>query len=313
MEEPSLETSRRIFAGAIAAALVLGGGGFLLGRATSPAEQAPVDDETAETVVPLPLPTWSGPLARPDLLALASLAADATAAGLAPDDELVQSDGRRLEIRLPFGCAGPTAPNANTGWTYDEANETLRVFVAPQRWTAEDWSLPTARADAIESIEGFWIARPWTSSEACPSRPPELDAASAEVEQAIADETSEEAEEAETAEAADERPPPPTLAIGQIYTTESPRSAPREGEAFRAVVRVAEEDLDTSQGFRLRISGRLTKAGGPAPAICRQASASRRPICLVTVAMDEVAIENPATGETLATWTLGQRASSGAD
>ena len=76
---------------------------------------------------------------------------------------------------------------------------------------------------------------------------------------------------------------------------------------------MAEDDLDTSQGFRLRISGRLTRAGGPAPAICRQTSAAQRPVCLVTVAMDEVAIENPATGETLATWTLGQRASSSAD
>lgn len=312
MEEPSLETSRRIFAGAIAAALVLGGAGFLLGRATSPeAGQTPSDDEPVETE-PLPIPALEGPLTRPDVLALAALAVDATAAGVAPGEELVQSDGRRFEIRLPFGCSGPTARDAEVGWTYDEASETLRLFVTPQRWTAQDWPFSETGAETIESIEGFWIDRPWTSSEACPAEPPVPDAAEAEGDEEASDRT-----EAESAAEEGEPPVPPpapaTLAVGQIYTAESPRSGTRQGEAFRAVVRVTEDELDTSQGFRLRIGGRLTRAGGPAPAICRQASPSQRPVCLVSVAMDEVAIENPATGETLATWTLGQRASSAAD
>lgn len=307
MEEPSLKTSRRILAGATLAAVALGGAGFLVGRATSPDGEA--TPAGAGASVPLPLPAWSGPLARPDMLALAALAADATAAGMAPDGDLVRSDGRRFELRLPFGCAGPAAPDADTGWTYNEANGTLRVFVTPQRWTADDWPLSAAQANSVESIEGFWIARPWTSSEACPATPPEPDAASAEAEEENADETGAD----DAAETARESPAPPTLAVGQVYTTESPRSGPRQGQAFRAVVRVTKGNLDTSQGFRLRISGRLASASGPAPAICRQASPSRRPVCLMTVSMDEVAIENPATGETLATWTLGQRASSSAD
>lgn len=309
MEEPSLTTSRRILAGATAAAVILGGAGFLVGRATSPGNETAQPAGT-ETSVPLPIPTWSGPLARPDVLALAALAADTTAAGMAPDDELVQSDGRRFEIRLPFGCTGAAAPDADSGWTYNEANGTLRVFVTPERWGSEDWPMPAARTDTVESIEGFWIERPWTSSEACPARPAEPEMANAETDQEVAGETEIE-DEPETTEAVSEPQALPTLAVGQIYTTESPRSGLREGQAFRAVVRVPAGDLDTSQGFRLRISGRLTRAGGPAPTICRQASPSRRPVCLVTVAMDEVSIENPATGETLATWTLGQRASSG--
>ena len=307
MEEPSLKTSRRILAGATLAAVALGGAGFLVGRATSPDGEA--TPAGAGASVPLPLPAWSGPLARPDMLALAALAADATAAGMAPDGDLVRSDGRRFELRLPFGCAGPAAPDADTGWMYNEANGTLRVFVTPQRWTADDWPLSAAQANSVESIEGFWIARPWTSSEACPATPPEPDAASAEAKEENADQTGAD----DAAETAREPPAPPTLAVGQVYTTESPRSGPRQGQAFRAVVRVTKGNLDTSQGFRLRISGRLASASGSAPAICRQASPSRRPVCLMTVSMDEVAIENPATGETLATWTLGQRASSSAD
>ena len=231
---------------------------------------------------------------------------------MAPDGELVRSDGRRFELRLPFGCSGAAAPDADTGWTYNEANGTLRVFVTPQRWTVQDWPLSAAQADAVESIEGFWIARPWTSSEACPAMPPQPEAASAETTEENADET-DSSEETEAAEAISEPSAPPTLAVGQVYTTESPRSGPRQGQAFRAVVRVAKGNVDTSQGFRLRISGRLASAGGSAPAICRQALPSQHPVCLVTVSMDEVAIENPATGETLATWTLGQRASSSAD
>src|SRR5690606_24736044 len=104
-------------------------------------------------------------------------------------------------------------------------------------------------------------------------------------------------------------PPRPvrTLAIGQVYTTESPRAGRRGGEPFEAVARMAAGELDVSQGFRLRISGRLAKAGGAAPVICRQANPASRPTCLLTVTLNEVAIENPATGVTLATWALAQR------
>jgi len=65
--------------------------------------------------------------------------------------------------------------------------------------------------------------------------------------------------------------------------------------------------LDTSRGFRLRISGRIARLPGTGAVRCHQPSgAEQRPICLVGVSIDEVAIDNPASGETLATWNIDQ-------
>lgn len=309
VDEPSLRTSRLALAGLIAAALVVGGAGFLIGRVTTPA--APAEEGVTDSSIPLPAPTWTGPLARPDLIALGALAADATAAGMDPDISLRQNEGRRFEIRLPFGCHGPASEDDPSGWIYDEASRTLRVFVTPEQWEAADWFPSSSAGTAIESVEGFWIERPWTSSEACPppvgpapmvpvSEDDNEDAATAAP--SPQDDTSETSEAAPAPSAA-----PPTLAIGQIYTAESPRSSRRNGEPFRAVVRLQPADLEVSQGFRLRISGRLTGAAGSVPAVCRQSTPMQPPVCLITAAVDEVSIENPVTGTTLATWTLAQR------
>lgn len=309
VEEPSLKTSRLAIAGFIAAALVLGGAGFLLGRSLGPASES-TTDAASETILPIPTPTWAGPLARADLIALGALAADAAAAGLLPDVQLQQNQGRRFEIRLPFGCTGPAAEDDTAGWTYDEGSSTLRVFVTPQQWSAEDWLSPDAGDGSIEAIEGFWIERPWTSSESCPPS-----GATAPATPAIDDDAPPPDPDGEAQDQVEPPPAPaaapPTLAIGQIYTAEGSRSGRRNGEPFRAVVRLAADQLDTSQGFRLRITGRLTSAADRIPAICRQTTPVQPPACLITAAIDEISIENPVSGSSLATWTLAQRSTRG--
>src|SRR3546814_17066119 len=44
----------------------------------------------------------------------------------------------------------------------------LRVHVEPTQWSGADWSL--GKEQAATSIEGFWIPRPWSTSDACPRR-----------------------------------------------------------------------------------------------------------------------------------------------
>jgi hypothetical protein len=226
----------------------------------------------------------SGVLGRADLLALVGAAADAAAAGRDPGPEIAQADGRRFELQLPFGCSGPSEDAAAAmRWHYDPKAQALRIFVDPVAWTAQDW-WPAGEADGVEGIEGFWIARPWTSSEGCPrggDRP-----AAAGTEPVTL--------------------PGQTLAVGQIFLAEGGRGGRRDGKPYEAVVQVAEGDLNASQGFRVRMSGRVARTGGLGPVRCRQpAGPEQRPICLVSVVMDEVAVENPASGETLATWSVG--------
>jgi len=296
MEEPSLRTSRQAIALGTLVALLLGGVGFFVGRGTGPAPDS-LPTAQPEPIVTPPAELLTGPLMRADLLWLAGTAADAFAGG-GPSPEALQTNaGRRFDLRLPFGCGGPAPANAASGWTYDERSGTLRVFTRPERWNATEWA--DGDEAAIERIEGFWIDRPWTSSENCP--PLTIQPVS-------------ETEAAGGVEA--ETPAPaalPALAIGQIYTRESARGGRREGDAFQTVARVTRDALNTSQGFRLRLRGRLTNAIGAQPVACRAESSAQRPVCLITVTIDEAAIENPATGQTLATWNLSQRDSTSAN
>lgn len=290
MEEPSARASRLALAGALAAALIVGGAGFLLGRGTSERTQvvvAPPVAAPAPVPTPEPEPALRGALGRADLIALAAAAADAAAAGRDPGNEIAAADGRRFEVRLPFGCAGPAGEDSNAAmrWRYDTEDQALRIHVAPVTWTAQDWWAGEA-AGGVEAVEGFWITRPWTSSEACPSGGDRPAATGAEPVTL----------------------PGQTLALGQIFFADGARSGRRDGEAYETVVRVPEDALDASDGFRLRLSGRIARTRGAGPVRCRQpAGPEQRPICLVSVVLDEVAVENPATAATLATWSVSGR------
>lgn len=284
MEEPSPRSSRLALTGALVAAIAVGGAGFLLGRSTSerpPQEVAPPVARPVPKPAPEPV---SGVLGRADLIALAAAAADGAAAGLEPGPEIAQADGRRFELRLPFGCTGPAGEDSAgpMRWRYDSKAQALRISVDPVAWTAQDW-WPTEVANGVEAIEGFWVERPWTSSEVCPNGGDRPAAAGTE---------------AVTL-------PGQTLALGQIFLADGGRGGRRDGKAYESVIRVAADRLDSAAGFRLRISGRIARAGNVGPIRCRQpAGPEQRPICLVGVVMDEVAVENPASGETLATWSL---------
>jgi len=286
MDEPSLRSSRLALAGGLAAALLVGTGGFLLGRATT--ERTPVPAGPPPAVAPAPkieTDTPRGVLGRADLIRLAASVADASAGGGEP--QIGDVDGRRFVLRLPFGCGGPAGADSNAAmrWRYDADANALRLHVAPIVWAASDW-----RAEAASSgggtIEGFWISRPWTSSEDCPAGESRPIVAGAEPVTL----------------------PGQTLALGQISPAreageeQSPRT-------YEAVVRVAQAQLDTTQGFRLRISGRIANLRGSGPVQCRQpAGPEQRPICLIGAVLDEVAIENPVSATTLAVWDVSPRA-----
>lgn len=287
MEEPSPRSSRLALAGALAVLIVFGGAGFLLGRGTAEPEVVVAAPEPAPEPQPAPEPVVRTALGRAGVIALAAAAADATASGQPLSPDIAEAHGRRFELRLPFGCAGPAGEGSNAPmrWTYDAESGVLRVHVTPTSWSAQDWAAGEA-GGAIEGIEGFWIQRPWTTSEACPPA----------------------GERAVPLGAEPVTLPGQTLAIGQVFFAGGPRGGRRSGAPYEATVRVAEDRLNASQGFRLRLAGRITRAQGLGPVRCRQpAGPEQRPICLVSVVMDEVAIENPATNETLAIWTLDGR------
>jgi hypothetical protein len=313
MAEPSLHSSRRTFAGAVAAAILFGTGGFLLGRGTS--ERPSVEPVQPSSVPPPPpqsaQPAGIGILGRAELIALAAQAADAAASALPPPAEVGEANGRRFSIRLPFGCGGGSEEKSSAAmrWRYDAEAAALRVHVAPVAWTAQDWWTGPV-PPGIDAIEGFWIARPWTSSERCPNavatRPSETAPAAAAKPDADGNDIAE--ADRNTAPPAEQLPsgtaPAQTLALGQIFSAGGARQGRRNGKAYEAVIRTAANDLDTSAGLHLRLTGRLAAVPGGGVVRCKSpAGAEQRPVCLLSAAFDEVAIERAVDGKVLATWS----------
>lgn len=282
MQEPSVRNSRLAIAGGLAAILVVGGGGFFLGRETAPAPPTP-----APIVVPVPTPApepeTPAKLGRAELIALSAQAADALASGKTLPDAVGDAAGQRFELLLPFGCAGPTDADSNLPerWSFGEDDGILRISFKPTAWRADDWGLDGQAA--IDAAEGFWIARPWSTGDKCQPRGDQA-----------------------TVQGADPVTlPGQSLAIAQIFRDEADRDGWRSGRAFDVVKRVDTKDFDGSQGFRLRVTGRIENVAGGAPIRCVQPGGSeQRPRCLIGARIDTVRMEDPARDETLATWSI---------
>jgi hypothetical protein len=279
MREPSVRTSRLAIAGGLAAVIVVGGAGFILGRGTPTpeAEPAPVAIATPVAPTPAPGPETSGLLDRAALVTLAGQAADAFASGNAMPAAVTGATDRRVDLLLPFGCGGPTAEGSTLPlrWRYDENRQTLRLNVEPTVWQAQEWNIdPQA---GVEAVRGFWVSRPWSSSGTCPPQ----------VGQAVA-----RGIEPLTL-------PGQTLAIAQFLTSTDRRS----DHAFTVVQRIPAARIDVSQGFRVRLTGRIARLPGGDPVRCIQPGGmEQRPICVIAASLDEVRIENAASGAVLGTW-----------
>jgi hypothetical protein len=279
MREPSVRTSRLAIAGGLAAIIVVGSAGFILGRGTANPEAEPAPPAVvAPAPTPAPGPEIpSGVLDRAALVSLAGQAADAFTSGNPMPAAVTGAADRRFDLLLPFGCGGPNAEGSTLPlrWRYDENRQTLRLNVEPTVWQAQEWNIdPQA---GIEAIRGFWINRPWSSSGACPSQ----------VGQAVA-----RGMEPVTL-------PGQTLAIAQFLT----RTDRRSDHAFTVVQRIPAAQIDVSQGFRVRLTGRIARLPGGDPVRCIQPNGiEQRPICVIAASVDEVRIENTANGAVLGTW-----------
>jgi len=299
MIEPTPRTSRLVVAGSAAAIILLGGGGFLLGRGSAPSPPPAVASPAAVPVakkMPVPEAPAARILSRSDLIGIANAAADATSSGVQLPEGVSAAEGSRFEIDLPFGCDGPVSEGSREAfqWRYDAKSSSLRVSVTPAVFDASEWmkepspglenAIPSA--DQKEAIEGFWLARPWSSQGTCESGSPSvaplgIDAVTL---------------------------PGQTLGLAEVFSGEGSRTARRGGKPYESVRRIAESDLKIDQGLRVRLTGRIARFPDGSTVRCRQpAGKDQRPVCLVAVSFDDVAIENPSTKELIATWPSANR------
>lgn len=288
MKEPTPRTSRLALAGGVLALVVVAGAGFVTGRrSVAPAPARMVTPVASVTAIPQPALVKPEPapeqLDRAGLLALVAASVDAFASGRAVPAEVAQLAGRTFTFALPFGCMGQLSETdaTGTGWRYDADRSALRLQVTSTHWPSQYWLGVKPPAD-VEAIEGFWIPKPWTSSETCPTG------------------------EAPGAASEPATPAGQTLAIAKVFRAGGARQDRRDGEPYVAVVRSTPEAVRAGSGFRVRLEGQLTDLPGGGAIRCRQPGGpDQRPTCLVGATFDEVAIENAATGEILARWAGG--------
>lgn len=231
----------------------------------------------AEPKAPAPAPPLAPPtLSRAELLRVVAEAADASAAGAAYPNAARELDGRRFVLRLPFGCEGPSAEAADTrlGYSVDVKRNALRLTARPEVWTQTGWARALVGGADVESIEGFWLSRPWTASEACPPLP---------------------------AVAAAVPPTPETVGLAQPFAEGGSRLLRRGDRPYEATVKLPDGQPPGPGGFRLVLEGRIAAGADGRTVACLSEHPDRRPVCLARAQLDRVAFETPA-GETLAEW-----------
>lgn len=222
-------------------------------------------------MVPQPPP----PLGRADLIEAVHQAASRYAAGDPPSVPLLA--GRRVALSLPFGCNGPAEDlsEVQSGWTYDAETGALRVKVEPQDWSAAPFIAATAGATTVEAAEGFWIERPWTAAEICARG---------------------------TAATSEQSPSRETLALVELFEPGTKRADRRSGRAYQTVETIEQGEIALDQGLRLRVEGRLVALGDGPPIGCWSEGPSVRPVCVVRVRFDRIAITDATGNLTLADW-----------
>lgn len=296
-----LRRSDRIFL--VAVALAASG----CRAADQPGEQG---NEAEDPVLNLPVvPRPDPPLDRAGLLAAVAQAASRAASGQADSEAQRGLDGRPFEVRIRFGCRGPTAEldQAWLGWSFDSERRRLRVRARPT--IGENEPLVEAVAPGeFEAVEGFWIPRPWLLDPVCPAaaRPeprPEP------VEGAPAPELPAAATDVPPAEPATVPPEPlplsPRIGIAQFFTDTDPRTGRRQGRPFESIQVLEEGRQPDARGFVLVLSGRLRALPGAGVIGCSARAPDSPPECIVSADFDRVWIEHPGTREIVAEWTSG--------
>lgn len=286
MPEPDIRRSRQRVAIGTVAALALALVGFLAGRATAPGHvKAVVTAPSPAIIADLAKLDFPQNLGRADILRIGDEAASSWASGTPLPDAVRKVVGRRFDLVLPFGCTGPAPEGSRLPlrWQYDAGRQALTLHAEMAHWAPSSWGLTDALAQAQPkesdaSLGGFWVRRPWVRGDTCPRTAPRTDGFPALLLDA-----------------------PRTLALAELVPPEG-----RLGNRpYEAVLRMPEARLAASDGFRLRVKGRVTAHPGGNPTACvGPGGINQHPVCVIGATFDELRIENPITGDTLAVWSV---------
>ena len=257
----------------------------------------------------LNLPSVPQPEAALDRAAILSAVAEAASAAAAgtPMPEGVRSlDGRQFEIRIRFGCRGPSPELGDRwlGWTYEPEKRTIRVRAMPTI-TREEPLLAQAGVEAFEAVEGFWIPRPWLLQPLCPATAAIRSGPAQATASSLGEAQQQDPDPRPDARPAEAVPGAPRVGIAQFFTQQDARTGRRDMRPYQAVYSLPEGKALSSQGYNLVLSGRLRALGDRGVVQCAARNADSPPECIVSAEFLRVWMEQPDSREVIAEWGGG--------
>lgn len=247
----------------------------------SPSPPTPPKQSAIKPALPPIVVTKPSVLSRADLISASRKAADEfTLLGRLPtvNDPLV---GRRFAIKIPFGCGGNLGEYspAQLSKFYNAETQSITLTATPGIWT----TLPVLQASIadsdIEAVEGFWLPRPWTSSDSCP---------------------------VQTNYPIPPTPTPPTgqtLGLGQLFAAGSSRVQRHADHPYIFTRKLTSSDTTSvNHAYRLVLEGRIVGYKDGRSLQCWTEAPDHHPLCIYSVAFDRVAFEDVDSGEILVNW-----------
>ncbi|WGM40332.1 hypothetical protein [Caulobacter sp. NIBR1757] len=221
----------------------------------------------------------AGPLTRQDLIEGATLEAAAYSAGSGSPKALAEIKGRPFALRIPFGCEGPqVSPGPAQAFVeQDPAGKVTKLVARPGNWSALPMLQNFPSGAKPEAVEGFWLARPWSTSEACP---PRRDVGAPATPTPTATQT---------------------LGLARLFEPGGSRLLRRDGRPYEFVRKTAVDQPPLAVSYRLVLEGRIATFPDGRTIRCAAESPDHRPICLYAVTFDRIAFET-ADGQSLAEW-----------
>ena len=254
-----------------------------------------------EQEVPRRLSMVEPPLDRAALLLAVAEAASATALGSDDGEARRVLNGRPFEVRIRFGCAAgePTQNTAGPFTVLAEKDRTIRIRATPDV-SLNDPRVAALASGDVESVEGFWLRRPWLLTDGCPVVPRER--------QAGAGDSPVDVRHPEPADRAAGMDVPPAvggqqIGLAQFFTDADARSARRKHRAYEVTKVLGPDEQPSAQGYSLVLSGRLRQLPAGRVISCVARSPDAPPDCVVSAEFDRVWIERADTRETLAEWS----------
>lgn len=241
----------------------------------------PAPAPSATPVVATPIVAPPPAMGREDLIRASQAFAEAYVDGAKPEKPAPPIVGRKFSLRIPFGCDGPQVGYgvAPAYFEYDPQKKSLKLQARPSNLSTLPLIQGLANADRIESVEGFWIPRPWAKTETCPLR------------------------RDDPAPATPTAPAAPSLGLAWIFDKGGSRLSQRAGHAYEFSRKLGDNDVTMlSHTYRLVLEGRITGFSDGQPVHCWAESPEHRPICLFSVQFDRVAFEDAADDKLLAEW-----------